>query len=365
MASFGPSRTVSDGNSMLRPPEGGHHAQHQICRFNIVAVVLLAGACGGDEDDHTVVQVEGTIEIAPEQQEGLDRPEAAQPAPGVDDMTEQLEATQPEGGSVRIEGSVDVVITEEPQAPAASEEQGKVQLGTRFRWCRGVQAVWERHDEALAALTEAQEYAASATDELSRAEAQEDLKEAERDYRDVSFRSAGSDTILKYLLYESLLSYNNRGADTRSIAYALAWEALVETDPAIGNTIDYAWSGRAAQNLAASLSWDSIYTVAFDYLVPHAGVHIDPEGHASGHANHLTQPLSPGPERMQYHLGAGYADKPIEEAGQLAISHIESTPAYQTYVAAYDAADAALAELVAGSEAYRAFKESFQDSCQE
>ena len=164
MASFGPSRKVSDGNSMLDHPKGATMPNIRFAVSAIVAVGLLAGACGGDE---------GTT-----------------PAGEVETTSSEVEALSPDAPSVGEEA-----VEPEPEAIPAEPVPltvGQVELGDRFPWCAKVNAIWQNFDEAAdlqdimtASLHEAQQAAATATDELDVIEARNAEQLAQQAYDEV------------------------------------------------------------------------------------------------------------------------------------------------------------------------------------
>ena len=142
-------------------------------RFTIpammLAVSLLAAGCGGGQQDASEepddARADGVSEVATS--------DGDQPDTTVRESAEQ---------------------TEQPDADTEPEpEPAPVRLGSRFMWCFRLQADWDRHsqaqaqfDDAEAALLEAREALATATDELDRAEAQDALDDAERRYEDLT-----------------------------------------------------------------------------------------------------------------------------------------------------------------------------------
>ena len=243
----------------------------------ILAFVLVAAACGGDDqlDEAADTSQASTTEAeqettAPDAEgaAGQQPSEEPAPTPNTDRQQEADTALQPD--------------------PTVESEPVAVELGSRFIWCSQVQATWERHDAALAALTAARSAMETAADELSRAEAREALEDAEDKYGRQSAPVFYDDN-LPYLLNQVRRRASDRGDDTQSIAFALAWEALAAADPDTANAIDAARQAIAIwRDIQGSESWQ----------------------------------------------------------------------------AALDATHAALAELVEGSTAYTAFKESFEESCQ-
>ena len=253
--------------------------------------------------------------------------------------------------------------------PTVESEPVAVELGSRFIWCSQVQATWERHDNALAALTVARSALESAPDELSQAEAREAFEDAEGDYNRQSALVVFDDN-LPFLLDRTRISASNHQENTKGIAYSLAWEALAVANPDIANAIDHAWSGDAGEAYAASVDWNAIYEASLSYLNSFVGwPNPDfPAEVATSHADQLSEAFRPSRARQDHGVGMTVREYPTiveaNDAARHAIAVISQSEAYQDYQAAYDAAEAALAELVQGSAAYSAFKESFQQSCQ-
>ena len=138
-----------------------------MCRTRLLAVglavVLLAVACGGDED-HDPAEREN------ETSSGFS-------------VTSEAESAQ--------DGHAGASTTpaKEPQQVAAPAVAAPVQLGERFGWCAKVQALWDAQDqartetEAAAAVHEAAVRAhEAATDDLDRAEAGEAVYDAYAEY---------------------------------------------------------------------------------------------------------------------------------------------------------------------------------------
>ena len=132
----------------------------------VIAVMLLAGACGGDEDSPTEGQAEVVSII-----EG-------------DDISEDA------GEEGTADPEPEATTTD---AAALPTRIGEVELGDRFPWCSTVNAMWQDFDEATElwdavnqGLQEAQEAVATATDELDVIEAENVLQMAQGAYEDVS-----------------------------------------------------------------------------------------------------------------------------------------------------------------------------------
>ena len=328
-----------------------------------VVVGLLAAACGSDDDTTSSKAETASRPTATGSQEGSttsqERPEGAiEPDIASDAGTASMEAGTPS----------DEAAQEPPDAVAASEQE-KVQLGLRFIWCPSVQATWERYDDALAALTQARADIEAAAGELRRAEAREALEEADEDFQNEAHLRR--DNNLSYLLYQTLQSSRGGREDTQNIAYALAWEALVDADPEIGDAIGHAWSGDAAQELAAAIDWDLLYEASFGYLNRFSGW-PDPDipaDLAAQHADQLAEAFKPGRTRghhgVRITVGENVIFEEANDAARYAISVLEDTDYFKKYSTAYATADIAFVLFAQGSAGYSAFKQSFQESCQE
>ena len=140
----------------------------------VVAVGLLAGACGGDDPDAEATDTETvgseTAAIGSGAEEGATGGDSTEADPTADSVT-----TDPEP---------------EPEAPPVLI--GAVELGDRFPWCATVNAIWQAFDEEAewldimtASLQEAQQAAATATDELDVIEAQNAERLAQGAYDEV------------------------------------------------------------------------------------------------------------------------------------------------------------------------------------
>ena len=214
------------------------------------------------------------------------------------DPADQTADTRPETFATSEDESLD----DAPQPdPTVESEPVAVQLGSRFIWCSQVQATWERHDNALAALTNSRSALESAADELSRAEAREALEDAEGDYNRQSALVVYDDN-LPFLLDRTRISASNHQDDTQGIAYSSAWEALAAADPDIANAIDHAWSGDAGEAYAASVDWNAIYEASLSYLNSFVGwPNPDfPAEVATSHADQLSEAFRPSRARQDH-----------------------------------------------------------------
>ena len=171
--------------------------------LSILVLVLVAGACGGDENS-----TPGSPEEA--------RPDFASPeTPTQDD------------------------ISDEPQDSArdAIFSQPVVLLGNRFGWCSDVEDVWATNEAALASLLtveanyeEALDAYETTTDELDRAEAWQALEDLGRSYNEQLDEAHDALTEAVRQLHDARRA---RGGQPEDIAYVRAWEALVAADPEV------------------------------------------------------------------------------------------------------------------------------------
>lgn len=153
----------------------------------VVAGLLLAGACGGDDPDPTG-QVEGTSSdaTAPASQ-GTDDPSPTDEAEEA--VSTEAEAPNPDTGDTTEAATIEP----EPEPEAPSTLNGAVELGGRFPWCATVNAIWQDFDEAAElldtvnmGLQEAQQAVATATDELDAIEARNNEQLAQGAYDEIS-----------------------------------------------------------------------------------------------------------------------------------------------------------------------------------
>ena len=138
-----------------------------MCRTRLLAVglavALLSGACGGDED--------------------------GDPADREDETTSGASVTSEDEPAQDDDARASTTPAEEPQQAATPAVAAPVQLGERFAWCAKVQALWDAQDQARAETeTAAADHEAAvrvyeaATDDLDRAEAGEAVDDAYADY---------------------------------------------------------------------------------------------------------------------------------------------------------------------------------------
>ncbi len=175
-----------------------------------LAVVLLVGACGGDQDgdpgssaDDTPARASATPEAGPDDSMGTDPITS----------TEQTDTSAPDTAS-EVAPLDSTSGTETQDSVPEPLSQPVVLLGDRFEWCAEVQAVWDAHDQAMAALVtaEARHEEGAANADVGRAN--DDFQEA----------LAGA---VQQLLYAKDIG----GDATHHVAYRRAWEALIEESP--------------------------------------------------------------------------------------------------------------------------------------
>ena len=128
----------------------------------MVAVALVAAACGGDEDRAPADPVED---------------------PGLDGVVSEVDPR--EGSSPGVLGAPEAEPREDAVADATP-----VRLGDRFAWCVRVESLWDDQDQyraeteaAAAAHRAAVDTHEAATDDLDRAEAHEAVEQALGEYR--------------------------------------------------------------------------------------------------------------------------------------------------------------------------------------
>ena len=154
-----------------------------MCRTRLLAVglavALLTGACGGDED--------------------------SDPADREDETSSGASVTSEDEPAQDGHAQASPTSAEEPQQAATPAVAAPVQLGERFAWCAKVQALWDAQDQAraetepaAAAHEAAVRVYEEATDDLDRAEASEAVDDAyanyvfaTRDYGQVRWHAAG------------------------------------------------------------------------------------------------------------------------------------------------------------------------------
>ena len=169
--------------------------------LSILILVLVAGACGGDEDSTPASPEDARPEF--------DAPET----PSQDD------------------------ISDEPQdsLQAAILSQPVVLLGNRFGWCSDVEDVWATNEAALATLLtveanyeEALDAYETTTDELDRAEAWQALEDLGRSYNEQLDEAHEALTEAVWQLHDARRA---QGGQPEGIAYRRAWEVLLTADP--------------------------------------------------------------------------------------------------------------------------------------
>lgn len=199
-------------------PGGATMPTRLVLVSTILAVALLAPACGGGDD---------AAEEAPQTIPDVATSDTDQP--GTTTVPDGPE--QPDQADSDVDGEQAANPEPQPQpAPAPAR------LGNRFEWCIRTQATWDAFDDSFAALREAEaevrqatDAVAAATDELDRAEAQETLDAAQRTLFDAQDRfdsaywqALHNDVALAYRLH------TDGSGDARSVAYGRAWVAFLD-----------------------------------------------------------------------------------------------------------------------------------------
>ena len=194
----------------------------------ILAFVLVAAACGGDDSD-PADQAADTAPATSATDSGSGDSSEADP-----DGTQQ-DAAAPDTASDAE--PLDSTSGTEPQDSSQPEtfSQPVVLLGDRFAWCADVEAVWTNHEQTvanfLASESEYEEVLAayeSAADELDRAEIRETLNETERSYNESHDKFLQVLTGAAFRLRQARGTYGDRPED---IAVQRAWAALLSADP--------------------------------------------------------------------------------------------------------------------------------------
>ena len=178
---------------------------------SVVAVLVVASACGGDDDLADPARIEVGVAVSG-------------PDSGDGDQT----ATQGDAGTPDVEGIDAAVSTEGAAQPTTA-----VVVGDRFEWCAPVREAWDSYTEASAAVARAAETLsgavgahAAATDELDRAEAAAAVQDAQAAYDEAR---GTADSVAWWAigpLLESAASSSGSTDDTLGIAYGRAWEAF-------------------------------------------------------------------------------------------------------------------------------------------
>ncbi len=166
----------------------------------VVAVLVVASACGGGDQDGTRVEP----------------PTDAREEPPPDARAE------PPADATAIDTAADSTTVE------ALDQRERVQLGSRFEWCATTQSAWDRNDEGFrAALDAVADYndalgaLSGAVDELDRAEALEQIDALQRRAEDLI--AAYDDVVMR-----GMIGQLNAGAEgTEGVAYSRALDAFI------------------------------------------------------------------------------------------------------------------------------------------
>ncbi len=218
--------------------------------FATLVFVLVATACGGGEDSAPSSSGDDTL---PETFTRSDSGPEGSPEEGLPEVSPEADAT-PDGEQMDSAAAPDTASETAPlDSMSATEPQDSLQpvvrLGNRFGWCADLQAIWDAHDEALAALQiseaalqEAQAAFDAATDELDRAEIRGVLDIAAASHTDAQDASDQARGRAARHLGEARQISNRermpearanavRGDETFQIAVDRAWQALLSADP--------------------------------------------------------------------------------------------------------------------------------------
>ena len=315
----------------------------------ILAVLLLAGACGGDEDSTPAEQTAGST-----------------PAEQAEDGTlaEQAEGSNSQAGDASPDASSigQDAIEPDTQEPSQSDTTttvgpAKVQLGNRFDWCSNQQSIWDEHDEALShftnaeiALTKDQALFEAATDELDKIAAREAVEKSNsaytrarrsyRDTREVSLNQMKS-------AFQSFLSVQD---SSRAIAFGRAWEDFAsKIDSQTMNVLDAYFSRGGPVAVVDLMSVSQLPDHLDPRIVEAWDARLEAKDAASRQLN--------GDALI---AASNEADAIFETA----IRPIEAELAVEREAIRTNG-EAVFSDLIAGSDAYTAFRRSLQESCQE
>ena len=326
----------------------------------ILAVLLLAGACGGDEDSTPAEQTEdGTPAEQTAGSTPAEQTAGSTPAEQAEGSNSQAGDASPDASSIGQDA-----IEPDTQEPSQSDTTttvgpAKVQLGNRFDWCSNQQSIWDEHDEALShftnaeiALTKDQALFEAATDELDKIAAREAVEKSNsaytrarrsyRDTREVSLNQMKS-------AFQSFLSVQD---SSRAIAFGRAWEDFAsKIDSQTMNVLDAYFSRggpvpavdlMSVSQLPDHLQRDPRIVEAWD-------ARLEAKDAASRQLN--------GDALI---AASNEADAIFETAIRPIVAELAvEREAIRTN------GEAVLSDLIAGSDAYTAFRQSLQESCQE
>ena len=183
--------------------------------FTVLAFVLVAGACGGDDSDPADPVEDARPDTASAEAEP--QQDAGREASATSEAEQRQDA--PSGTTTTSQAEPQEAAVANPEA-----EPVQVRLGDRFEWCADVQAVWDAFDGARAELA-----AAEARHQEAGDAAEEDLRLAQDAYGAAEARAV-SELSEAYRLY---LGEADSGEDTFSAAFARAWEALIDSSPQV------------------------------------------------------------------------------------------------------------------------------------
>lgn len=193
----------------------------------VLAVALLAGACGGGGGD-------------------------GEATPGEDDQQAQAfeQLQEPEGSGT--------APTATPAAVSALEPPPR--LGSRFEWCAELQAIWDddhaaqlRLSQAFATETAALQAWQTATDDLDKAEAAVALDAARAASATEAAVAEDATEAAMWLLPSAEAAYHESTSSPEIVAFSRAWQAFADgASDAYWDAVDAVEEAAAAEALARS-----------------------------------------------------------------------------------------------------------------
>ena len=373
----------------------------------VVAVGLLAGACGGDEDSPSEGQAEVVSII---EGDGTSTDALDPSSPGT-------ESTSPDAGQAEApSGEVEALSPEAPSEGEDTAEPGpvdlitrieQVELGDRFDWCSDIQETWDEYIHELTrghsaeiALAEAQAAYEAATDELDRIEALDAFEEATKNHNNVFNRIKGSQSRAFLPIARAASTvYGVRYGETLNVAMTRAWETLSShLDASTTNSVmlyveqeivSWAIPTPEEPELSDQLTDDILDVVTDDYGLNFSRskipLHLLQDPYILAAWMTYIEESEIIKDAFAEETGTGVdwvgGDVPLQQARREANEAIRALrrafeaiassvilPVIQAEEAATEAikanGEAALAQILADDAAYGAFRASFQESCQ-